>query len=175
LAQGGVPLERGSKVLPMRWALGITCAQGFLTANDAPAPQRRLEDLTCNGAEREVSACGQSPCAEERDCSATDAYWGEWSAWNDCSCALSMQERHRLVLQHAECGGKEVTGPSVQAQSCTPPCAQVKTDCQFADWADWAECDKPCGTGQRSRERAIAAMSVACGDACEGNLKESQA
>lgn len=98
------------------------------------------------------------PLRNERDCNSQacpiDCQLGEWSPFGKCNkdCGGGVSIRTREILVPPQNGGFPC-GSTQDIQPCNTQNCPV--DCEVSDWGGWSDCDKPCGTGQRTRDRHI--------------------
>ena len=97
-----------------------------------------------------------------------DCLWSEFSAWEKCSltCGTGITKRRRKVLQPAQNGGRECRGGNSESRR-----GQVKScpvNCVWGLWAEWQDCDRTCGGGQRRRQRRVWRDARAEGLECQG-------
>eukprot|EP00397_Hematodinium_sp_SG-2012_P001492 GEMP01001495.1.p1 GENE.GEMP01001495.1~~GEMP01001495.1.p1 ORF type:complete len:1042 (+),score=197.84 GEMP01001495.1:242-3367(+) len=131
-------------------------------------PMGRLD--TCEGVEKELSACNTKECPEAK---CVDCRWNEWEDWGMCSCT-GLTERQRQILKTNNYCGKPCEGSKVETRTCHPSCFKTVEDCQFSPWSEWEKCSRECGGGQTIRKRAILSSLEADGAPCEGNTREIQ-
>jgi len=133
--------------------------------------------VECDGRQEHARACNTQACEKtpSPDCLSgpVDAVWSEWGPWKDCVC--DVQERGRVVLTHAKCGGEQASGTAIEARSCVsePPCGVTPENCLLGDWQEWQQCPEPCGGAQQVRVRQYA-EGAHCGHGCEAFLKETR-
>ncbi|XP_066929575.1 uncharacterized protein [Clytia hemisphaerica] len=124
---------------------------------------------TCVGDLSESSACNMDPCP-------VDGVWTNWANWATCSlpCGTGSQSRTRTCTDPApEHGGNPCSGDGTESQNCnTSPCP---IDGVWTNWANWATCSLPCGTGSQSRTRTCTNPTPEHGgNPCSGDGTELQ-
>ncbi|GFS05116.1 SCO-spondin [Elysia marginata] len=126
----------------------VTCGGGFQARNrscDGPY----YKGLDCQGDTVENQTCNTQPCP-------IDGYFGDWSAWGQCSvsCGGGTQTRDRSCIAPKH-EGKDCQGPSNETQDCnTQPCP---VDGVYLAWSEWSECSVSCGGGQQWKSRTCQA------------------
>mmetsp|Transcript_40498 Transcript_40498/g.128156 ORF Transcript_40498/g.128156 Transcript_40498/m.128156 type:complete len:1542 (-) Transcript_40498:50-4675(-) len=119
----------------------------------------------CAGSLLETKRC-LSNCQQPRDCS-----FSEWSNWSECpgGAVSAYSQRTRNIIQLPENDGNPCVGPLSESRDCS--LASV-ADCLLGEWSFWSECSQPCGTGYKSRNRAVAREAANGGNQCFGTLEE---
>uniref|UniRef100_A0A183C8P4 Peptidase M12B domain-containing protein n=1 Tax=Globodera pallida TaxID=36090 RepID=A0A183C8P4_GLOPA len=92
--------------------------------------------------------------------------WDQWGQWSACSATcgdFGVQKRTRKCRfpAESECAGKD---SEVRACDPTPP----RCEGMYSEWADWSDCDGPCGhkdAGRRRRRRKCMGNVADCTEA----------
>ena len=126
----------------------------------------------CAGSSKESKLCNERKSnndkenAEISDC----PYWSKWIE-SECSkqCGLGKKTKTRDCLKRgmkteSEDCLKEYDG---QYSKINENCI-IKQFCNWNSWDEWSQCTKPCGHGEKYRERTCS------GDACPGSTKETK-
>merc|ERR1712137_82801 len=122
----------------------------------------------------EVAPFEECPGSCETRC--TDAKWGEWSSWSQCSasCGSGFRRRSRSAAREADVCGLPLAGNADEYKLChaAAPCADA-VDCEFSDWDPWSpkECSSMCN-GHRQHSRWIKRPAEGGGRPCEGSITE---
>ncbi|XP_052700196.1 ectin-like isoform X1 [Crassostrea angulata] len=89
-------------------------------------------------------------------CSPSDAWWGLWSPWSQCTvtCGAVSGSRSRI----RSCVTRGVTpdycvGKFSQVETCQASLPHCPQDGQWGHWSAWSSCSKSCGMGTRFRHR----------------------
>jgi hypothetical protein len=88
-----------------------------------------------------------------------------WSKWYDCSasCDGGVQLRTREILVRPTDDGSPCP-PLTDRRPCNAePCP---SSCAVSDWADWSDCDPPCGVGLQTAARNITRLALPSGKPC---------
>eukprot|EP01012_Entosiphon_sulcatum_P049574 TRINITY_DN6820_c0_g1_i5.p1 TRINITY_DN6820_c0_g1~~TRINITY_DN6820_c0_g1_i5.p1 ORF type:complete len:1020 (+),score=28.13 TRINITY_DN6820_c0_g1_i5:698-3757(+) len=119
------------------------------------------------------AANGGASCPEPRSqsqhCNAhacpVDCVVAQWDNWGPCSqsCGGGERKRLRAVITQAANGGAACPALEEYERCNEQPCA---IDCVVGQWGQWGVCSKDCGTGQRTRMRAIVTPAQNGGAAC---------
>jgi hypothetical protein len=138
-------------------------------------------DATCGNATRQRSrplispatgggtAC--PPLSEQTSCALpccpTSCVWNNWGAWSSCSltCGSGVRSRTRTIAQEATCGGAGCSSEE-QLQSSACSNGDCPVNCVVGIWTAWSACSQTCGTGLRSRSRAVLTPPVNGGLSC---------
>jgi hypothetical protein len=104
-----------------------------------------------------------------------DCQVGPWSGWSICDkpCGTGSQYRVRSTVVAAANGGKACPN-LIEQRDCNTKQCEVSIDCQVGEWSAWSACDKPCGSGFRTRTRKVLQEPLTGGRACP-TLVERQA
>lgn len=108
-----------------------------------------------------------------------DCELGEWAEWGRCSTPCDgSRERDRRIIVHGRGSGSFCQGPLSQTSPCPKdsacPVAYTPTaiDCKITDWTSWGACDRPCGSGQMVRTRALITAGSRGGRDCDADLTQ---
>ncbi|CAG2233570.1 Hemicentin-1,Coadhesin,Adhesion G protein-coupled receptor B3,Thrombospondin-2,Thrombospondin-1 [Mytilus edulis] len=113
-------------------------------------------------------------CLQKED----NSGWSSYSLWSECTetCGGGTQTRTRtcsksFISKHAK-GVAACNGCSVQTQACNiTPCP---VNGGWSKYGAWTSCNKPCGTGQKTRSRTCTNPSPSeGGSACKGSATQS--
>lgn len=107
-------------------------------------------------------ACNNGPCPVH--CEVT-----EWSTFSACtkSCGGGLKDRHRTVTTHALHGGYACPYLGEYAACNEQPCPG---DCVMETWSTWTTCTSSCGSGSKTRTRAVTTPAEAGGLHCPTDL-----
>lgn len=147
----------------LEWSVWSTCNKecgGGLQTRTRECQGPFFGGNDCDGAREEDQACNVVKCP-------IDGEWGQWSDWSDCSrtCAGGFSDRTR-ACKGPFYGGRDCDGDNTETKTCNEsPCP---INGKWNDWGAWTTCSKPCGTGERSRERTCDGPYNG-GDDCDGN------
>merc|ERR1719454_1891970 len=93
----------------------------------------------------------------------------DWEDWSACSasCGSGTRSRSRAVIADGdECRVPLDSMETCQESPClVPPVGPIDgpgSHCELSDWEEWSACSASCGSGTRSRSRAV----IADGDEC---------
>jgi len=113
----------------------------------------------------ESRACNAHPCPI--DCLTT-----KWSSWSRCTktCASGTSSRSRSVVRATTYGGKSCGGVSEKKACQTQACP---IDCQMSMFGVWGSCSRSCGSGKKTRSRAVVVATAYGGIACPAALTET--
>uniref|UniRef100_A0A7S2E114 Spondin-like TSP1 domain-containing protein n=2 Tax=Alexandrium andersonii TaxID=327968 RepID=A0A7S2E114_9DINO len=147
------------------------CGTGQRTRRREVLQNRGLDGVGCNLNISEVARC-EMPACEREDCQ-----WGEWMAWDTCSCTCDggQQTRVRHLAKMPSNGGRlcqvqdKAEVRACNTQSCELPAPE---DGEWALWSEWSSCSVTCGGGTQFRTRQIAKMAKNGGAAVTGNTHE---
>ncbi|CAK8671664.1 unnamed protein product [Clavelina lepadiformis] len=131
----------------------------------------------------QISAkCGGSTCVglstENRTCNTqccpVDCEWGPWGNFSTClvTCDGGTKMRSRNITKHANCGGINCSGSTMELQECNAQCCPI--DCVWNIWEEWSECSKTCGQGLRKRQRTVKTASICGGVDCVDNSAQEE-
>ncbi|CAG2255295.1 Coadhesin,Hemicentin-1,Thrombospondin-2 [Mytilus edulis] len=102
--------------------------------------------------------------------------WSQYGDWTRCTktCGKGTQTRSRTCTNPApSAGGSACKGSSVQSKIVTKICVQVING-GWSNYGAWTSCNKPCGTGQKTRSRTCTNPSPSeGGSACKGSATQS--
>eukprot|EP00397_Hematodinium_sp_SG-2012_P000495 GEMP01000495.1.p1 GENE.GEMP01000495.1~~GEMP01000495.1.p1 ORF type:complete len:1392 (+),score=278.77 GEMP01000495.1:601-4776(+) len=132
--------------------------------------ERRLEARNllgtddCRGMQQMVEGCNTHSCVTTTK---VDAKFDDWSRWSACACG-GAQTRHRVIIRHAEGGGKLAEGPQEESRPCKATgCHDLENlDCGWDAWGPWSACPVLCGKGQINRKRVVAVAAKGHGKDC---------
>jgi len=109
------------------------------------------------------------PC-NTKACPAQDCVLSTWLAWSACSEFQTQRYRIRSVVQGSLGSGKECDTTLQETEGCPE---STPIDCTVSKWSEWTECDKPCGHGQKYRNRTLASPNVHGGKCRSFTLEET--
>jgi len=121
----------------------------------------------CNDTLRLMRSCNEGLCGQQ----AADCVLGEWEDWTGCDGKDGGQAIRKRSMTVAKGDGRPCSSSILEAGSCPLP---EKTDCKWGEWAQWGECGRDCGGGQRFRTREIVVDASNGGTPCEGDLGETE-
>ena len=115
----------------------------------------------------ETEKCNEQPCPI--DCKLTD-----WTTWSNCDrkCGGGIQTRTRKIISPEAYGGNKCPTNLIDRQICNQQ--SCPKDCSVSEWSKWSNCDKPCGTGNKTRSRYIITPPDNDGKKCPTNLIENK-
>jgi len=120
----------------------------------------------CTGTTSEFGDCPLlPPCHPAVDCT-----FGDWDEWYYAGGCIGVCFRKRDVAQYSDEWGNACVGALETSKDCTDlglytsNCynGQVKgfdlfgeSHCVWRDWSVWSDCSRPCGGGEKSRDRHV--------------------
>jgi len=139
-----------------------TCGGGLRTRS------REIENPAAGGGEpctdalEEMEKCNAQMCIEDRQ----DCLLGKWGSWTPCD-GEDMKYRLRSIEQEPTALGM----PCQAALKEVEQCSRV-VHCRVTSWTTWDMCDRTCGGGQQTRQRAVVQNPLNGGDPCPTDLIE---
>lgn len=135
------------------------------------------EVQACNGFASEWGVCPSLPaCFEPVHCK-FDA-WEDWYYGGGCTGVCF---RSRQVKEFSDDYGKACSGALETTKDCTTDPTYIsscyngadqgyalygESACKWRDWSEWSDCSRPCGGGEKSRDRHIDAAPDFGGAPC---------
>merc|ERR1712020_447181 len=108
----------------------------------------------------------------------TNAYWGGWGDWSDCSISCGgegTKTRSRSCVEATNGGNpcSSLSGSTTDSSSCqTEPCP---VNGVYGEWSEWTDCSASCGGGYQTRTRLCDSPAPAYGgNDCEGASTDCQ-
>eukprot|EP00929_Paragymnodinium_shiwhaense_P064340 TRINITY_DN3221_c0_g1_i3.p1 TRINITY_DN3221_c0_g1~~TRINITY_DN3221_c0_g1_i3.p1 ORF type:complete len:1556 (+),score=355.20 TRINITY_DN3221_c0_g1_i3:87-4754(+) len=139
------------------------CSDGFQVRHREVEQEANSCGKSLTGQQEEYRKCTQAKaCVPDVDCLV-----GSWSEWSTCSCScFGSRERNRQIARYAQGNGKQCVKTSLSEiapcnpgpkQTPSPECGlHPRIDCGLSVWAQWSDCSRTCGGGQRVRSRTVA-------------------
>lgn len=101
----------------------------------------------CPGLNILTDVCNMVPCPD----------WGDWSPWSDCTVTCGGGQRSRT----RSCPMQNACSPGSEYESDANPC-NPNVCPTWSDWANWGQCSKTCGQGNRERKRTCSPIPDGC-------------
>ncbi|XP_028394319.1 uncharacterized protein LOC114518504 isoform X2 [Dendronephthya gigantea] len=111
-------------------------------------PYPNYGGASCVGKGHESTVCSMPDCA-------IDGNWGAWSEWSDCQsdCGVATRHRTRACIDPPPAhGGRGCEGDAEEYSDCK--LGHCPIDGMYSDWSMWSGCDRPCGSGHKTRARS---------------------
>ncbi|XP_065061366.1 uncharacterized protein LOC135688444 isoform X2 [Rhopilema esculentum] len=153
------------------WTPWSACTE---TCNGGQKTRTRLclsEDTSkkeCQGKANEIATCNWQKCP-------IDGGFSEWSKWTTCtkSCDGGTRTRNRTCSDPFPVyGGSLCFGNYTETELCSAGFCQINGG--WTNWTSWQQCNKPCNTGERLRQRWCEnPLPMYGGKVCEGNGTET--
>ncbi|VDI14035.1 Hypothetical predicted protein [Mytilus galloprovincialis] len=122
----------------------------------------------CKGSATKSDVCNEKPCP-------VNGAWSQYGDWTRCTktCGRGTQTRSRTCTNPSpSAGGSACKGSSVQSKNCNENLCPVNGG--WSNYGAWTSCNKPCGTGQKTRSRTCTNPSPSeGGSACKGTATQS--
>ena len=134
-----------------------TCGGGVKTRDRTVTVNAAYSGAACP-ALADSSSCSTDACPV--DCQVT-----QWSAWGDCSktCGSGVKTRDRTVTVNAAYSGAACPALADSSSCSTDACP---VDCQVTQWSAFGSCSTTCGSGVKTRTRAVTVNAAYSGAAC---------
>eukprot|EP00929_Paragymnodinium_shiwhaense_P115847 TRINITY_DN8499_c0_g8_i1.p1 TRINITY_DN8499_c0_g8~~TRINITY_DN8499_c0_g8_i1.p1 ORF type:complete len:5046 (+),score=966.34 TRINITY_DN8499_c0_g8_i1:123-15260(+) len=148
-------------------ACGTSCGGGLRKRERREVSKAKNGGNPCTGSKKQSVVCNSDACP-------IDCNWYTWSPFTACTqtCGGGRKTRSRQKRTLTQNGGLACAGNQEEAHECgSEPCP---IDCHWDSWGDWAPCSQTCGSGKKTRMRAIKVYARNRGKACEGSPRQDE-
>lgn len=112
----------------------------------------------CNASLMETRGCSTQACPGQDH--PVYCEWADWAPWSACDKCDGQRLRSREIKTHALNGGLACAQSDGQEIAKCPRHCHETSFCVWGDWGPYDACSVTCGSGMRSRQRSLKALTI---------------